>query len=306
MKFKIIIAVTLALFMLTGIAIADSAVPQTEETQGFVTSTAMQAVGTATETDNLVWQITNDGVFNGLTDIPPLYYNAASVYSTAYTENTIADQGLVTYTKQGAVDTQGKVEGQWNVDMEKVVEFIGTDTGRMVSSEEQVLDGAGTLSLTRATFICPFARTESPLVPAFCNIVQEGSSVDLTLGSLSTSAQERYVTAIAARTTGQPPGFDLPVSDNGVEANYQVKLTGFGDIPAMGSADAYINVHAQEGRGRIVLVTGLGDGPFVDPKAEDLVYSEDTTAAGDITLFQKVMSYNSKLSGGGGGVLPPI
>ena len=65
------------------------------------------------------------------------------------------------------------------------------------------------------------------------------------------------------------------------------------------SADAYINVHAQEGRGRIVLVTGLGDGPFVDPKAEDLVYSEDTTAAGDITLFQKMMSYNSKLSGPG-------
>ena len=295
----------IALSMLTGFAFADSGVPQTPETQGFVTSTVMQALGTATETDNLVWQITNDGFFNGLTDIPPLYYNGVSVYSTTYSENTIADQGSVTYMKQGTVDTQAEVEGQWNVEMEKVVEFIGTDTGRMVSAEEQVLDGAGTLSSTKATFICPFAQTESTYMPAFCNIVQEGSSVDLTLGSLSTSAQERYVTAIAARTTGLPPGVDLPLSDDGVEADYQVKITGFGDVPAMGSADAYINVHVQEGRGKIVLVDGLGDGPFIDPKAEDLVYSEDTTAAGDITLFQKVMSYNSKLTGGSGTVITP-
>ena len=57
MKFRII-AITLALCMFAGIALADSAVPQTEETQGFVTSTAMQALGTVTETDNLVWVVT--------------------------------------------------------------------------------------------------------------------------------------------------------------------------------------------------------------------------------------------------------
>ncbi len=38
---------------------------------------------------------------------------------------------------------QGKVEGQSNVKMEKIVEFEGLATGRMVSAEEQVLDGAG-------------------------------------------------------------------------------------------------------------------------------------------------------------------
>jgi hypothetical protein len=47
-----------------------------------------------------------------------------------------------------------------------------------------------------------------------------------------------------------------------------------------------MNVHVQEARSR-------------DLKAEDLVYSETTTASGDITLFQKVMSYNSKITAPG-------
>jgi hypothetical protein len=306
MKFTILI-IAFTLCLCTGIALADSGVPQTEETQGFVTSTIMQAVGTATETDSLAWRITNDGVndfFGGLN--PPLFFYDTAIYSMAYSEDTIADQGLVTYTKQGLVDTQGKVPDQSNVDMQKVVEFVGLDTGRMVSAEEQVLDGAGTPFFTFETFICPFAATQAPLLPAFCNIVQEGSSVDLTLGSLTTLADTRFVTALApGNELIQSPGWDLPVSDNGVESNYQVKLTGFGDIPAMGSADAYINVHVQEGRGVLFAFDGAGDGflqanghIFVDPKAEDLTYSEDSTASGEITLFQKAMSYNSKLTGG--------
>ena len=307
MKFRIILTIII-LSLFAGFALADSAVPQTEETQGFVTSTLMQAIGTATETDNLAWQITNDGVddvFGGLD--PPLYYYNAAIYSLAYSENTIADQGLVTYTKEGSVDTQGMVEGQWNLDMEKVVEFVGLDTGRMVSAEEQTLDGAGTPFFTLETFICPFASDETLMLPAFCNIVQEGSSVDVTLGSLSTLADTRFVTPLSGFPQ-ESPGWDLPVSDNGVESDYQVKLTGFGDIPAMGSADAYINVHVQEGRSLFFVRDGDGaaealqlDGRlFYDPKAEDLIYSEDSTASGEITLFQKSMSYDSKLTGGPG------
>ena len=287
-----IIVVTLALCLFAGIALADSGVPQTPETQGFLTSTAMQAVGTVTETDNLAWLMTNDGI-DGLAGIPPLQPLYASIYSMAYSEDTIADQGLVTYAKQGSVDTQGMVEGQWNVEMEKVVEFVGLDTGRMVSAEEQTLDGAGTPYLTGLDFICPFAQTESTYLPTFCNIVQEGSAVDITLGSLATATEERHVTP-SAGFWDEKPGWDLPVSDNGVEMNYQIKLTGFGDVPAMGSADAYINVHVQEGR-------GFG---IFESKAEDLSYSEDTTASGDITLFQKVMSYNSKFTGNGIVLLP--
>jgi hypothetical protein len=109
-----------------------------------------------------------------------------------------------------------------------------------------------------------------------------GSDVDLTIGSLATVTGEHFL------------GYS---ADPGVSMDYSVKLTGFGDIPAMGSADAYINVHVQEARGFEEIFNVLGQDRNTDPKAEDLMYSETSTASGDITLFQKVMGYNSKVSG---------
>ena len=70
--------------------------------------------------------------------------------------------------------------------------------------------------------------------------------------------------------------------DPGVAVGYNIKMTGFGDIPAMGSATAYIDAHIQEAR-------------TDDGKAEDVTYSETSTAAGDITLFQKAIDYQSGL-----------
>jgi hypothetical protein len=69
--------------------------------------------------------------------------------------------------------------------------------------------------------------------------------------------------------------------DPGVAVDYNIKMTGFGDIPAMGSATAYIDAHIQEAR--------TGDGG----KSEDVAYSESSTASGDISLFQKAIAYQS-------------
>jgi hypothetical protein len=64
-----------------------------------------------------------------------------------------------------------------------------------------------------------------------------------------------------------------------------------------GSADAFMNVHIQEARVYI--------SPLDSPKVEDLVYSESATAAGDITLFQKVMNYKSLITAPGSGPTGP-
>ena len=129
------------------------------------------------------------------------------------------------------------------------------------------------------------------MLPTFCNIVQEGSSVDLTMGSLATRADDRFVTALQA----DGDGWDNPVSDQGVASGYRVTLTGIGDVSALGSADAYLNIHLQEARGINVIN---------ESKSEDLVYSEDTTASGEISLFSKAMSYTSKLTGLGPEIIP--
>jgi hypothetical protein len=251
----------------------------------------MSAIGTVTETDNIVNIIANEGQ----PILPsPLDGPWSAIYTSSYNENTIADQGLVTYTKGMTTDTAGAATSNlYNVQTNKLVEFIGTDTGRMTSDESTVLDGAGSQFFYESPFlICPFAGQPDSVNPPFCNIVGEGSSVDLTLGSLATATTQRYIMLSAGPIFGEPGNADLPVSDPGVESDYQIKLTGFGDVPAMGSAEASINVHLQEGRQLIEFPTG----PDSTPKAEDVLYSETTTASGDITLFQKVMSYNSKIT----------
>ncbi len=248
------------LIALTGMAVADPGVNQTPETQGISTATTVQAVGTVTETDSMVWQLTSQAT---------LAKNMGTLstvqYVSSYTENTIADQGLVSYAKTMAVDTANKVGNQYNVKANKIVEFVGLDTGRMISDESLLLDGAGQNQTTSDIMLCPFAAAAYTTFPAFCNIIEVGSSADVTIASLTTSADERHVMATA---------------DPAVAVDYNIKMTGFGDIPAMGSAMAYINAHIQEGRG-----TGA--------KAEDLVYSETSTAAGEISLFQKAISYQS-------------
>ncbi len=186
----------------------------------------------------------------------------------------------MSYAKTASLETAEQAVGQDNFGTSQVVEFVGLDTGRMISAENEVIDGASSgLPDADEDFICPFAAPEFSYVPAFCNIEEMGSDMDLTIGSLATVTGEHFL------------GY---AADPGVSMDYSVKLTGFGDIPAMGSADAYINVHVQEAREGIFVIDDGATGPT---KAEDVAYSEMSTAAGDITLFQKVMGYNSKVRG---------
>jgi hypothetical protein len=294
---------------------ADTGCPQVPETQGFVTATAMSAIGTVTETDSIVSIIANyagpavEYIYPDATHLPyPLFQTDNTEYTSTYSEDTIADQGLVAYTKQTAMDTAGmSTPDLYNVQTSKVVEFVGSETGRMTSEENSVLDGAGSAFLDQDILICPFTGSQLTLHPAFCNIVQEGSSVDLTLGSLSTTAEQRYIMKSAGFPLNGPNNapleYEFPVSDPGVESGYRIALTGFGDVPASGSALAFIDVHAQEA---YIYSDENTVGPgAVNPKGEDLTYSETSTASGDITLFQKQMEYTSRITGLGPVILGP-
>ncbi len=300
--------IVVTIILISGIAAvaADTPVVATPETQGFSTGTAIAVAGTATETDAYTWQISNialDGAplqvnamnfgpYIGVVHIPvldPLFGDGEVLgevqYAVAYSENTVADQGLVSYTKNSALDTSNQVVDTRNIQTSKIMEFVGFETGRAVSSEDMVVDGAGEFGLAESQFICPFASDQINLTPEYCNIVEMGSDVDMTIMSLVTDSSERHIAASA----------DVPVA-----ADYDIKITGFGDVPAMGSASAFINTHIQEGRANFFMTVPihvLDEDYSVDlysvGKAEDTVYSELTTASGDITLFSKVMSYQS-------------
>ena len=73
----------------------------------------------------------------------------------------------------------------------------------MTSDEQVTMDGASTgQDAPYLTLTCPFAaRGDDSYNPPFCNIVQEGSWVNLTVGSLSTETRERFIMVAVPDTT---------------------------------------------------------------------------------------------------------
>jgi hypothetical protein len=133
-----------------------------------------------------------------------------------------------------------------------------------------MLDGAGMNTTASDRMLCPFSSQPINQIPAYCNIIQVGSKYDLTVGSVTTNANERFVGTDA--TAPVVLNYDINVKPYG---------TTQGQIPAIGSAMAYVKAHIQEAR-----VNGT-------QKAEDLAYNEQSSAQGTITAFTKVIAYQS-------------
>jgi hypothetical protein len=200
-------------------------------------------------------------------------------YTTAYDANIVAQGGHTSFVKQMDLHTGNKVISQSNLNAQTGLTFAATsDGGNVVGSENLMLDGAGMNTTASDKLLCPFAAGIANAIPAYCNIVQAGSKFDLTIGSVTTKADDAFVHSDAT----------IPVV-----LNYYINVkpygTSQGQIPAGGSTSAYIRAHIQEARGN-----GTA-------KAEDLTYSETSSASGRITAFNKVMSYSSQVTSSAAG-----
>jgi hypothetical protein len=224
----------------------------------------------------------------GLHD-PPLYDQEVR-YTTAYDASIVAQAGHTTFVKSTNIDTRNKVIGQSNINAQTALNYIATsDGGNVVGSENLLLDGVGMPTNASGRILCPFAASPVDVIPAYCNIVQAGSTYDLTVGSVTTSANDRFV------------GTD---ATNPVVLNYAIDLkpygTSQGQVLASGSAMAYVRAHIQESRNMSTqniptLYPGYPDMwiTVTPAKTEDLTYSETSSAQGTITAFNKVIAYQS-------------
>jgi len=264
----IIIALAM-LIALTGVVMADQVVPQTPEAQGITTSTSVIADGLVTESDSVAWTLSNASINSIYTN--PMLGTGQVQYTTAYDADIVAQAGTTTLVKTMAVDTRNKVIGQSNVNANTDLTFVATaDGGDVVGSENLMIDGAGNSTTAADRMLCPFASAGSDVIPAYCNIIQAGSKYDLTVGSVTTSANDRFV------------GSDATAP---VVLNYAINVkpygTTSGQIPAIGSAMAYVKAHIQEAGNSNV------------SKNEDLSYSETSSVQGTISAFNKVIAYQS-------------
>ena len=261
----VIIVAFVMLIALNGAVMADRGVNATPESQTISTTTAIIADGLVMDNAGLAWTLSNQ-VMGDM----PLGANEVQ-YTTAYDANTVAQSGTTTFVKTMAVDTRNKVIGQSNVKADTAVTFIATaDGGNIVGSENLMLDGAGNATTAADKMLCPFASNAGNVIPAYCNIIQAGSKYDLTVGSVTTSANDKFV------------GSDATVP---VTLNYAINVkpyTASGtNVPAIGSAMAYVKAHIMEGNN------------FNTTKAEDLTYSETSSVNGYINSFNKVIAYQS-------------
>jgi len=284
--------VAIAMLAFVGSVVADIPVNATPETKGITVTTNINAQGTVTASDSLTWQQSSDAL-----NAPPLLgaqinpANSAAAagagevqYTAGYTENTLAVQGVTSYTKTTAIDTANKIADKNNIAANKIVTFIAAnEQGRMTSSEDILVDGAGNTTTSGDKILCPFGNQPSGFFPPFCNIVMSGSKVDVSLASVSTSASERFVAATA----------DVPVAQA-----YSISLKGVtsseGTADAIGSASAFMNAHLQDGR----LVPRTADDAgaitgWAAVKSEDVSYSNSVSASGIIKAFGQAYSYQS-------------
>jgi hypothetical protein len=230
---------------------------------------------------------TGNGIHDGVLDPGQIQY------TTAYDANIVAQAGHTVLTKSMNIDTRNKVLGQSNLNAQTGITYIATaDGGNIVGSENLMLDGAGSATSASDRMICPFAASPNGTIPAYCNIVQAGSKYDLTVGSVTTTANDKFVSNYAS----------LPVTLN-YNINVKPYGTSAGQSPAMGSTSAYIKAHIQESRGGTATTVipyessyGIITTPL-DTKTEDLQYSETSSASGTITAFNKEMSYSSQVTG---------
>ena len=307
----IIIALAM-LIALTGVVMADQVVPQVPEVQGITTSTAIVCEGTVMDSAALGWTTTDGNkVASRPTEDAAWQYmlNPAQVqYSTTYDASTIAQHGQTTFIKTMGVNTANRLLSQSNVQAKTEATYLATgDGGNILGTENIMIDGAGMATPASDRILCPFGGNTpaSNVIPAYCNIVQAGSAYNLNVGSVVTTADDRFVGTDAT----------LPVVLNYAINVKPYTVAGQGTSPAMGSTSAYIKASIKEARSGQYFKNGttenneehpytwqeqdemwelesLPNGSVTGP-AETLTYSESSSASGIISSFSKTMSYQS-------------
>jgi len=264
---RLLMVAMLAFTLLVGCAMAADPPKATFETQGIKTVTSVSVSGTFT---NSVTMVMTTAENSGGVNSAPLDAGGRQA-TNVYTEFTEGKNGLTDYSKTFTADNGNKVLGTNNVESHRSIQFVAdpTKNGRMTSSEKIIMDVVGAAGgSTGDSMLCPFGAGSSSEFPAFCNIVQAGSSFDVTNINVVTDATLRDIQA----TADFPAELFYGISAKGTVVNGIL-------YPATGSITAFMDVHTQEARGDGTLPEG------------DFIYKEETSASGYITSFDKDMYY---------------
>lgn len=267
--------------------------PEAPETQGIGVSTNLIATGMMSQQAELQWGISSEVlganiVYRGnppepvLEPEPPLNPGGEVQSHVVYSENTQAVLGSIDYRKESSLDTSVQLGPNPNVENVRQITFVADGIGRLYSTEDMSMFNVGNAirSDDGAAAICPFLSSIHECIPMFCNRFEAGSEIDMSVVSASTSAAIRNINPAG------DPGYwtPVPVIDDPARADYRIRVSELETTPSIGLVSAYSKLHSTEGGSTC---------PGAPIAAQEITFTEERTAIGDVSLFQYLVSYES-------------
>jgi hypothetical protein len=238
MKMRLSIQIITAMVIVLaagGSAMAAHPVPAGNETAVITVQTSAASLGNFQDHQSLALEQTN-----GQNLSPPLQ-SSQTVGIIGASEDTMAVHGTTTYVKSQTVDTNNKNVAGDNLNTDKIIEFNATPDGsggRMTSDEEVIVASIST-NVT-GPLSCAFGAGSpgAAVAPASNEIVQAGSTLDVSQVSAHTTNDARVI----SDTPGTPVALDYSIAAQGINQTP-------GDISggAVGSGSAYVNADIQGG-----------------------------------------------------------
>jgi hypothetical protein len=226
----VIIIAMVILIAVSGSAMAARPVPAGNETSVITVKTAASVVGSFQAQTDLVLQESTGNLS------PPLT-SGQQVSTVVYSENTMAINGATDYAKNTNINTGDVVNGQNNVQTDRIITFDAGDGGRMVSGENILVQTIGSEDTTAAG-CCPWGSTANATLPAECETVQAGSKMDVFEVSASSSTGVRAI----ADQPGTTVSLDYSIDAHGIN-----QTPGSTENAAIGSATAYVDGNIMQG-----------------------------------------------------------
>jgi hypothetical protein len=218
-KLSVIIIGLAMMLACIGAASAAVLVNATPETQGITTQTIVQCDGIVSSSEEYATMGSNQ-----VLDGAPLA--TGEVYSQAtYSNRVSAVNGVTTYVKGIALNTQNQVGDGQNIATTQTLEFAGV---RITGDESASKFNAGQATSGTEQFMCPFTAAAVTTVPPFNEAVTMGAHYDA--GTIDEASQVGVTTT--AKTGDVPSTISMNIAASGE-----------------GQIGTYMSVFAQDGRG---------------------------------------------------------
>jgi hypothetical protein len=174
-----------------------------------------------------------------------------------------------------------------NIENERLITYDGINGNQIFSTEDLMLETVGTpgvpCALTSScVFPCPLCGCNN-CYPAFCNRIETGSTIDMSIVSASSSARLRNINEEAGGENEYWP--PIPSVEGPARLRYNIRVDDVSAIqPSVGFVSAYLDLQIQEGG---ATCPGIGL-PF-----QEVVVKDRKSIDGKVSLFDHVVEYDS-------------